>query len=367
MGGGAIIPLVAFDESGNSGANLFDPNQPVFVLSSVHLVDDAAAQLIGTRTGEIKFAKLRRSNGGRCRILDLLNSPLLRKERILLSAFHKPFMAMTKLVDLLIEPMFYESGIDVYERGMNISLANLLYFTMPVSIGRAQFDILQAAFVEMIRSPSVGNIDRFYGLVADTCQRLRHLSFVPYLKMLLATRWVAQEYMAEWDASDLDPAVPAFADHASTWTERLGTTFTIIHDSSKPLARERLVLEAMMSITDEQVQIGYDRRKKVFPIRATGIEFCDSFRHPQIQIADVLASSTAYCLRAMLRGGGDPFVQDLLRTHALSCSIHRVWPAMKFSPEDLGTTEVGGIDPNQYVGDYVARRLGGIPPKGKRW
>src|SRR6267142_2013884 len=55
-------PKVAFDEAGNTGQNLLDPSQPIFVLSSVSLSDsDAAAirDLVG-RSGELHFKKLRK-------------------------------------------------------------------------------------------------------------------------------------------------------------------------------------------------------------------------------------------------------------------------------------------------------------------
>ena len=140
----------------------------------------------------------------------------------------------------------------------------------------------------------------------------------------------------------------------------------IVHDESKPIANQQLVLEAMMSTTEEQVVIGYDRRKKVFPISAVGIEFRDSKEYPPLQVADLLASSAAYCLRESQRLRSDVFAAQLLQTNALSSPFLPLWPEPKVSPEELGTTEVGGIDPNDYMGKYVSERLGGIPPKGQR-
>ena len=67
-----VKPTVAFDESGNSGANLLDSEQPVFVLASVHISDDEAANLIDTKSDEVKFSKLRRSATGKRKILKIL-------------------------------------------------------------------------------------------------------------------------------------------------------------------------------------------------------------------------------------------------------------------------------------------------------
>ncbi len=56
------LPCVAFDEAGNTGANLLDPNQPVFVQASVLATDAISA--IPRGLGELKFSKLRRSAAG---------------------------------------------------------------------------------------------------------------------------------------------------------------------------------------------------------------------------------------------------------------------------------------------------------------
>ena len=115
-------PLIAFDEAGNSGGNLLDPEQPTFVLASVHLSDEETNALLPPRAGEYKFATLKRSAPGREAILDFLNSPILTEDRYLVSGFHKKFMAVTKMVDMLVEPLTHRDGINLYERGANIGL-----------------------------------------------------------------------------------------------------------------------------------------------------------------------------------------------------------------------------------------------------
>ena len=357
---------VAFDESGNSGANLLDSEQPVFVLASVYITDGETANLILPNSDEMKFSKLKRSSKGRRKILDILNSELLSKDKVFVSGFHKPFMVITKMVDLLIEPMLYESGIDLYKRGVNIAMANMLFFTMPVFIGRDAFEASQAAFVEMIRSPSFAAAKRFYELIYEARSDLKHTEFAQELDMLLATQSVAGKYLSKWDSSYLDPAIPAFVEHGSLWTSRLKTEFSIVHDSSKPIQQNQLVLEAMMSTSEESVTIGYDRRTTEFPIMATGIEFHDSSLCPQIQIADIIASSATYCLRASLNQQTDSFAHALQHTKVLSKIFRTIWPDIKVTPDDLGTNKVGGIDANNYIGKYISKRLKRIPPKEKR-
>jgi len=360
------IPLIAFDESGNSGGNLLDSEQPVFVLASVHLSEEVAKEIVGSDAKELKFAKLRRSAQGRKRILDILNSPALGAEQVLISGIHKHFMIIAKMVDLLVEPMVHADGIDLYVRGANLGMANMWHFVMPVCIGKKRFEALKIAFVNMIRTARPKNIDRFYSIVDDAIENNSLPGFANDLAMLMVTRRVAESYTNDWDSSDLDPAIPAFSDHASTWTETLGTEFVIAHDKSKPLAQQQIILEAMMSTKEETLVIGYDRRKKVFPIRAKGIEFRNSSECPQIQVSDIVAGAVAYSLGKAFHTEPDSFADELLSTRTLSGPYYPLWPEVKVTPEELGTDAVGGIDANDYVGEYIARRLGEIPPKGAR-
>ena len=360
--------MIAYDEAGNTGANLLDPEQPIFSLASVYLSQEAADELIRSvdDSGEIKFSRLKRSGAGRRKVLEILNSPILSENQFIITAFHKPFMAVTKIVDLLVEPAARQDGIDLYEQGANIAMSNLWFFTMPVFIGRKRFDGILADFVEMIRSPSNELIDQFYQLVYDAYQDLGQDDYAIQLATLLYTRQVAENYKSVWDASSLDPAIPAFVEKSSIWTKRLNDRFKIIHDSSKPLVQDQIILEALMSTTDEQVQIGYDRRKMVFPIKADGIKFHDSSLYPQLQVADVIASSAVYFLRSKIKNDNNAFAKELNDTQVFSGTFLPLWPELKVTPEELGTTENGGIDPNDYVGEYVATKLDKTHHLGKR-
>jgi hypothetical protein len=360
-------PLVAFDESGNSGPQLLDPEQPIFALASVFLSDEEARAVLPGRDREYKFGQLKRSAPGQATILAALNSPLLSAEACLLSAVHKRFMALTKIVDLLVEPLVHRHGVDLYARGANIALSNMWYVVFQTFLGAKAVDELLIRFVEMVRSPTARTIDRFYRL-AETAFRKhkREETVSSELAVLLATRPLAEACLDEWDGSALDPAIPAFVEHASIWTGRLQRPFSIVHDTSKPLLNEQIILEAMMSETEERRQIGYDRRTMQFPISARGITFRDSRECLPLQVADLLASATAYCLKLLMRRQKNDFATSLLQTHAMTHPFRPLWPEAKVTPEELDTTATGGIDPNEYVGDYVAKRLGGIPPRGQR-
>lgn len=73
------MKTVAFDEAGNSGENLLDPEQPVFVLAAVCLEESEADSICSTALGcgqatELKFAALRRRPRGQQTILEIFDA-----------------------------------------------------------------------------------------------------------------------------------------------------------------------------------------------------------------------------------------------------------------------------------------------------
>ena len=120
------------DEAGNSGQNLLDPEQPTFVLASTDLGRSEATELLDVvrspQGGEPKFKTLKRTTDGVRRLTRLFTDPRLNKSRIAITAFHKRYMVVTKMVDLISETVFHGIGEDLYKRGANIAMSNMLYY-----------------------------------------------------------------------------------------------------------------------------------------------------------------------------------------------------------------------------------------------
>lgn len=120
---------VAFDESGNTGADLLNQDQPVFSLASTSISSDLAHHLLGiTRTAqtrEVKFVRLKKTATGRRRIVELLSAPELNGDNVRTTFFHKRFMVFTKIVYILIETVAHEDDIDLYKDGANIAMSHL--------------------------------------------------------------------------------------------------------------------------------------------------------------------------------------------------------------------------------------------------
>lgn len=354
-------PMVAFDEAGYTGQNLLDDSQPVFVLASVNFGDEEARELIRMLTLETReefhFIKFRKSSAGRKRILKCLDSELVSCERVRLSVFHKKYMIVTKIVDLLIENLCHETGFDLYKKGANIALANLYYICIPLFCGKKNFQVLLERFVNMIRSKNLSAVKDFYAHVGNLSVACKHKPFEKDIDLIMMTQVVVLDLLARCDGSELDPAIPAFVNDCAAWGQELGGEFDVLHDQSKPIEHWEEILSFLMAKDEPDVTIGYDRRKVRLPLKAVGIKFCDSKLVPQIQIADLLASAYAYWVKGTLGGKVDKrFLETLSNTKLPNLKAFTVWPSDKVTPQDLGTNEEGGINIADYMAELIARQ-----------
>lgn len=351
---------VYFDEAGNTGAALLDANQPVFVLASADFTRAEADELLSLvrtpQTQEVKFTTLRRSPAGRRRVLEFLASPLLAPERVKVSVDHKRYMAMCKAVDIIEETLAFRDGLDLYERGANIAIANLHYYVTPVFCGEERFQQFLSSFVEMVRTPTEQTKAAFFAATRslyEHCREPRHCaSFAPYL---VAERDIDNilegvTYIA------LDPAIGSVFHHMSVWGTQLGEEFVAIHDESKPVWAERETLALMMDPDASPTLVGYDRRKFEFPLRARALSFANSRDLPQLQVVDLIAGAMSYFASAMARGASDDFSEELERAGIERFTIQAVWPAPHVTPQALGTEEVGGVNSTNFMAEAVWRR-----------
>ena len=103
------------DESGYSGPNLLDAEQPIFALASHCLSDGEAAdtkqRFFGrVKTKDLKYGKLKRRDSRQPMILDFLRHMDGRRETMHFAYAHKAFALMCKAVDWVIEPVMHRDG-----------------------------------------------------------------------------------------------------------------------------------------------------------------------------------------------------------------------------------------------------------------
>ncbi|MCB1132658.1 MAG: hypothetical protein KDN05_16140, partial [Verrucomicrobiae bacterium] len=94
-------------------------------------------------------------------VIDFLNDPALSRETVAVYLIHKSHMIVTKYCDMVLEPSMREYGINFYERGMNIALANLISLSMPVHLNPITWNHFLKLFVQVARNRTGESLDEF--------------------------------------------------------------------------------------------------------------------------------------------------------------------------------------------------------------
>ena len=351
---------IVFDESGNTGPDLLNQDQPVFTLAATSISKEHAGLLLHDMrkagSKEVKFSRLRRSNRGRSQILNLLSKDYLTVEKAKVFVVHKRYMVVTKIIDILIETLAHEDGIDLYKDGANIAMANMHFHCMPVYCGEGRTKTLLRRFVQMMRNRTHGDIRRFYSAVRRAYEESQDKEFASSLAPLLLSERVIFEVLRH-NKNSIDPAIPAFFHLCAKWGDHVGMPFSTLHDEATALSQERDFLRRFMWGGDEERLVGYDRRQFVLPLRATDLRFGRSENDVRIQVADILASSVCF----WANGFADPSKRGILWEEIDAANVGRfvigaLWPSTEVTPTGLGTNESGGVNPADATADFLATR-----------
>lgn len=344
------------DESGNSGERLTDNDQPYFVLASNDYSAAEAGELLqhvrSPQAAEPKFKTLRKSPDGIRRMTNFLADPRLNRFRVVVDAYHKRFMVVTKLVDLIAETLAHDMGFDLYERGANLAMANMLNCCMPVFCGEDRTDVFLQSFVDLMRYRTEAHAQAYFeagqAMVESSSNEAFKTDLFPFTEPKLFRAWF--DVVGEMS---LEPAIPALFQHINEWGKRKGTRFDVIHDNSKPVLASRETFESMMAMTGEQSQlVGYDRRKFHFPLRATSLSQGDSSLLPQIQVADLCAGALNHFLKCQTAGQLDDLAIAIRDLGCIEWVINGVVPSTDVTPQDLGTDSDDGINPLDAIANY---------------
>lgn len=354
------MKLVSFDESGNTGPDLFNEDQPVFVLASTDLtIAEAEKVLAHVRTpqaSEAKFTNLRKSNAGRTRILRFLEATRNYTGRIRTTYYHKRYMVVTKVVDVLIETLAHRAGIDLYENGANIATANYHFYCMPVFCGKDRARQFLDAFVAMIRQGDQSSINHFYYTAWQVHAASIDKEYGTSIAPILATEPLIHDILEHNGPASIDPAIPSFFEHCAYWGDSTGEYFDVLHDKSKTLFQEKEAVEMFMSKDIPHAEIGYDRRKYGFPLKANGISFGDSKSDPRLQVVDLIAGSSGYWATGLATGNtDDQFCKQLHELGMPLFTANALWPSMEVDPKKMGTIHNGGINAVDYMTEQLSK------------
>lgn len=353
---------IYFDESGNTGKQIADLDQPFFILGSCDYSETEASQLLkqlgSSQATEAHFKKLRKTKRGQDKIINLLSSSLVEKNRFKSHVTHKRFMLLTKVIDELLEPLYWKFGENFYKNGHNIALANMLQYVLPVAAGQRNFDEFIISYYEMRNKRSSGSIDSFYKKIKtmqDSCIANK-LPMKHHLELLYATKTIVKDVINSNPVHSLNPAIPAFFALCVCWGKQY-QEFDALCDDSQPVERQTSFLKSFADLKKQRITVGYGANQFELPLKLRQISFTASHKSAGIQIADIITSSLAYYINKKQKEQTDDILFRRLEQLGKLDSLitGAMWPSLDVTPEDLGRSEEElKPSPPDMVSDFLA-------------
>ncbi|MED7928175.1 hypothetical protein SMD20_28230 [Nonomuraea sp. LP-02] len=302
------FPWVAADESGTTGENLTD-RQSVIAHAALKIDDDMAAPLVEdlrrrlriTQARELKFSHFSKERAAR-ELVELFESggPLADRTNIVVA--EKRFVAVSKMIDLLIEEWAYDHDIDLYRNGSARRMARTFFRDGPRALKDA-WEPLIVAFVGLARAVQrqgvKEDVQSFYRRLDQARWICHRRSVEEILILLLETRPYAERLVYDTthrtsSVPHLDPLAALIPDNIRYWYQTSGD-FRLLHDEHSLLTPDfvMLMLRALWVTHPSLVGIAPKARVAYF---ATG----KSSEHPSIQLADLAAGAGRVVVAAHL-------------------------------------------------------------------
>lgn len=275
------------DESGYTGFDLLNADQPFQGATAIAIDDESAARLIREhfprlQANELKYRVLVRRPANHPRLL-ALQRDLLTHYKCVTYVCDKRFLLLMMFADYAIEPFYFERGINFYEEGQQHSLASLLYFVGPQLLGDGALDRLLARFQRAMK-------DKTPAALADLVATARAARWRELPEAIGPLALAAPECLRAIATPRVstDAAFVVLGALISRTEVMADGPYRVEHDESDNLLSYNGMLQRMI---DHQEAISFresDIASITFPLKLSSVTQVDSKNSPAVQLADVM-------------------------------------------------------------------------------
>ena len=268
------MTTVFLDESGYSGSDLFNPDQPVFAIAT-HILPEVesvalAKEFFGhAKTQELKHATLQRRPRHREAVVAFLSHTLRQPEHFRVAFAHKRFALTLKLVDLIVEPVANNHGFDIYRSGFFRSLGNLIFFALQTE-GSGTLNEVLRAFQDLVCLRTPATFSAFLRVVRQRAV-LDCIEDVLYTVRVHANQTCLTDITALPDVV-LDLSFTLALQCICSWRSAGVGRMVVLHDRSSNMARQRWLWDAVVSPSVELIRFVGHLTKRVISGSPNGKE-----------------------------------------------------------------------------------------------
>ncbi|WP_294823228.1 DUF3800 domain-containing protein [uncultured Flavobacterium sp.] len=345
---------IFFDEAGNSGQNLLDSDQPVYVLVSHNFSIEEANDILSpikTMASEIHFKGMRKYPKYQKPLEQVLNDERIDYDRVKIAYYNKKFSLCAHLSDQLVETVFYHLGIDFNANWMNVKYATGLFLCTITGELVPDYEELLMLFQKMIRLKQDDAIMAFYNHAAMMYEKITDEGQKNFFAPILQSSRYIEDIMESINKFSIDLSLPGLIILSDAWTKKSGQRIDIVHDDSKQVTFWKdYIYFLSYNIGDDKTEVGYDSRKMTFPLQIDSVKLVDSKDFEQVQLSDLLGSAFAHYAKNILLdyGPNDKVAKIIAGTRLGKMEVHPLQPDL--SVMDIMDVDTSGdSDPLEFI------------------
>jgi hypothetical protein len=343
------IKTLYFDESGFTGYNLLDPDQPVFMIASSDLAEQEAADILQRafpryQAPEFKFSNIWASNRNRRGLIEFGRACATLGARAYMWRTDKRFAVLTKVIDFLIEPYLHDMGYDFYADGFARKYSNYIHYGLTECGEPALYDSIIRAYQEFSRAPSEAGLERLQirlRLMANSLEEPLSI----FLDQMAIGAEVFERYRSVESFTGADELyVTTMLAIIGHWRQRSPDDFAVVHDDSAHFFRHREMWETITSPNvPPQMHVAGDGSEVPYPLRVVSTTPTPSEQSRSIQFCDVLAGVSAKIFDERIEGDDRQLLNDAIVAGLGELTFNGIRPEPEF-PDRIPPPPLDGPD-----------------------
>jgi|GEM_PF-1154808 hypothetical protein len=358
------MTTIYIDESGYTGGDLYNPQQPYFTIASSLIGDDGAAEILRRcfpryQGAEYKFVNIWKRDTHRNGLRTLAAEIPALADRLFFYVIDKRFSLIVKMFEYLVEPTFTAGGYDYYGNGYARRYMNTIHRDFLRFGSEDLYEETAKRWDAFARTPSRTTMDALREHLGRTASSSKHPISTIFAMLAEGARrfeLANVDLAAFTDSSEIQlTAVLASVVH---WRQRRPEDFDVVHDESSNFLRQRDVWDTILRDDCEPgpVEMG-DGTSVEFPLRVRSTTAVRSHESAAVQLCDVIAGLGAKVSLSFDGREKDPFMVELIALGAGELTFNGVKPHEDYAD---------GPMPRRTGPDMLDHMVGLLEPHFKR-
>lgn len=336
------MTTIYIDESGYTGNDLYNPNQPYFTLASSLIGNEEAAEILRRcfpryQGAEFKFGNIWKRSSHRNGLRTLAAEIPAIADRIFFYVIDKRFSLIVKMFEYLVEPSFNVRGYDYYGYGYARRYMNTIHRDLLRFGSEALYEDTAKQWDAFARTPSRETIDALHGHLGKTANSSKHPISIIFAMLAEGTRRFELEnpnLAAFTDSSDIQ--LTAVLASVVYWRQRRSEDFDVVHDESSNFLRQRDIWDTILRDDCQPSVLEMGNGTTVeFPLRVRSTTAVRSHESAAVQLCDVIAGFGAKASLSFDGREKNAFMDELIALGAGELTFNGVKPHEDYADEPM--------------------------------